>query len=58
VAEEKIRTLQDFRSSELFSKTEKLVLEYADHMTQTPVEVPEELFDQLRRNSLPRNWSS
>jgi alkylhydroperoxidase family enzyme len=53
VAEEKIRALQDFRSRELFSKTEKLVLEYADRMTQTPVEVPEELFDQLRAQFTP-----
>ncbi|HEY6373033.1 MAG TPA: hypothetical protein VIX37_20820 [Candidatus Sulfotelmatobacter sp.] len=28
--------------------TEKLVLEYADGMTQTPVEVPDALFAKLR----------
>jgi alkylhydroperoxidase family enzyme len=32
----------------LFSETERLVLEYADAMTQTPVEVPETLFAKLR----------
>jgi alkylhydroperoxidase family enzyme len=32
----------------LFSETEKLVLEYADAMTQTPVEVPDVLFAKLR----------
>jgi alkylhydroperoxidase family enzyme len=32
----------------LFSETEKLVLEYADAMTQTPVEVPDALFARLR----------
>jgi alkylhydroperoxidase family enzyme len=32
----------------LFSETEKLVLEYADAMTQTPVEVPDALFAGLR----------
>ena len=29
---------------------EKLVLEYADRMTQTPVEVPDALFVRLREN--------
>ena len=37
-----------YRASELFSESEKLVLEYADAMTQTPVEVPEPLFANLR----------
>jgi alkylhydroperoxidase family enzyme len=40
--------LPDYRSSELFSVMEKLVLEYADAMTQTPVEVAEALFAKLR----------
>jgi alkylhydroperoxidase family enzyme len=39
--------LPDYRSSALFSETEKLVLEYADAMTQTPVEVAEALFEKL-----------
>jgi alkylhydroperoxidase family enzyme len=40
--------LPNFRSSGLFSETEKLVLEYADSMTQTPVEVSDALFATLR----------
>jgi alkylhydroperoxidase family enzyme len=32
----------------LFSETEKVVLEYADGMTQTPVEVPDALFAKMR----------
>jgi alkylhydroperoxidase family enzyme len=40
--------LHNYRNSELFSVTEKLVLEYADGMTQTPVEVPDALFAKLR----------
>ena len=32
----------------MFSETEKLVLEYADALTQTPVEVPDPLFAKLR----------
>ena len=37
-----------YESSALFSETEKLALEYADAMTQTPVEVPDALFAKLR----------
>lgn len=40
--------MQNYRASELFSESEKLVLAYADHMTQTPVEVPDTLFEKLR----------
>jgi deazaflavin-dependent oxidoreductase (nitroreductase family) len=48
VSTEKIAALPNYRNSELFSVTEKLVLEYADGMTQTPVEVPDALFAKLR----------
>jgi len=41
-------TLQEYKGSALFSETERLVLEYADAMTQTPVEVPDALFATLR----------
>lgn len=47
ISEEKIRALGNFRSSTLFSAQEKAVLEYADAMTQTPVEVGDALFRQL-----------
>jgi alkylhydroperoxidase family enzyme len=40
--------LPDYRSSALFSETEKLVLKYADAVTEVPVEVPETLFAKLR----------
>ena len=40
--------LPQYNSSALFSETERLVLEYADAMTQTPVEVPDTLFAKLR----------
>ena len=45
---EKIAALPNYRDSELFSETEKLLLEYADGMTQTPVEVQDALFAKLR----------
>src|SRR6266567_5105476 len=45
---EKIAALPNYRSSDLFSETERLVLYYADGMTQTPVEVSDALFAKLR----------
>ena len=40
--------LPEYKGSGLFSETERLVLEYADAMTQTRVEVPDALFLKLR----------
>lgn len=37
-----------YARSALFSDLEKAVLEYADAMTHTPVEVPDALFQRLR----------
>ena len=48
VAVEKLEALGEYHKSPLFSETEKLVLEYADGMTQTPVEVSDALFAKLR----------
>jgi alkylhydroperoxidase family enzyme len=43
-----MEALEEYATSPLFSETEKLVLEYADGMTQTPVEVSDALFAKLR----------
>lgn len=40
--------LPHYQSSAMFSEIERLVLEYADAMTETPVEVPDKLFAKLR----------
>jgi alkylhydroperoxidase family enzyme len=48
IAQEKLEKLHGYADSNLFSEAEKLVLAYADAMTQTPVEVPEEMFSNLR----------
>jgi 4-carboxymuconolactone decarboxylase len=40
--------LPEYRNSELFSEPERLVLEYADALARTPVEVPDTLFARLR----------
>ena len=40
--------IPDFEQSDVFSAVEKLVLRYAVAMTQTPVDVPDQLFEALR----------
>ena len=45
--------LPDFESSAAFSEMEKLVLRYAVAMTETPVEVPDALFNELARRLSP-----
>ncbi len=48
VAEEQLRDLGDYKTSPFFSEMEKRVIEYAEAMTRTPVEVSEELFAALK----------
>lgn len=48
ITAEQISNLQNYRSNMNFSDPERLVLEYADAMTQTPVEVSDALFARLR----------
>ena len=45
---EKLRALATWRDSPLFDDRERLVLEYAEAMTRTPVELSDELFARLR----------
>ena len=45
-----LRELKSFRTSAAFDAVERLVLEYAEAMTRTPVRVPDELFAALRRS--------
>jgi alkylhydroperoxidase family enzyme len=45
---EQIANLNHYRTDFNFSELERLVLEYADGMTQTPVEVSDALFARLR----------
>jgi alkylhydroperoxidase family enzyme len=40
--------LNHYRTDFNFSDLERLVLQYADHMTQTPVDVSDALFARLR----------
>jgi AhpD family alkylhydroperoxidase len=45
---ETLRDLSRWRESDRFDGLDRLVLEYAEAMTRTPVEVSDELFAQLR----------
>lgn len=50
ITEEQMVDLHRYRESDACSEEEKLVLEYAEQMTRTPVQVPEALFQALRRH--------
>jgi AhpD family alkylhydroperoxidase len=50
ITEQQLRDLPRYRDSGAFSELEKLVLDYATAMSRTPVEVPDELFEELRRH--------
>lgn len=49
VSEEKIRALEHYRESPLFSDSEKVVLDYASAMTHSDRDVSDELFQQLQQ---------
>ena len=48
IREAQLLELARYESSDAFDPLEKLVLRYADAMTRTPVDVPDELFAALR----------
>jgi alkylhydroperoxidase family enzyme len=48
IPEEKIRALLEYQRSPLFTEEEVIVLRYAEAMTRTPVQVPDDLFDALK----------
>jgi alkylhydroperoxidase family enzyme len=48
VTDDELRALPAYRTSDLFSERDKLVLDYATGISRTPVEVPDDLFDRLR----------
>ena len=48
ITAEQIANLNRYRTDFNFSEVERLVLEYADAMTRTPVEVSDALFARLR----------
>jgi AhpD family alkylhydroperoxidase len=50
VPEADLRELATWRESDRFDDRDRLVLEYAEAMTRTPVNVSDELFDRLREH--------
>lgn len=50
LTEAKLRALSDFENSAELSDLEKLAIRYAVHLTVTPVEIPDELFAELRKH--------
>jgi AhpD family alkylhydroperoxidase len=50
LSDEQLQELPRWRESEAFTHVEKLVLEYAEAMTRTPVEIPDELVARLREH--------
>ena len=48
ISAEQIANLNHYRNDFNFSDLERLVLQYADSMTQTPVDVRDSLFARLR----------
>ena len=50
VTDEQLRGLANFQTNAAFSELEKLVVEYAERMTETPVEVSDALFARLRQH--------
>jgi alkylhydroperoxidase family enzyme len=45
-----MRALPNYRESDAFSDLEKLVIGYADGMSRSPVDVPDDLFEALSRH--------
>jgi alkylhydroperoxidase family enzyme len=54
VTEQQLLDLNHFETSPAFSDLEKLVLRYATLMTETPVELPDLLFVELRHHFSPQ----
>jgi AhpD family alkylhydroperoxidase len=50
VPEDDLRELTSWRRSDHFDGLDRLVLEYAEAMTRTPVEVSDDLFARLREH--------
>ena len=54
VSERQMMELADFEHSDAFNDLEKAVLRFATHLTLTPAEVPDEVFDALRPHFTPQ----
>jgi len=50
ISTEKLEALNDYAKSPLFSDTERVALEYADAITDTHLDVDDELFARVQRH--------
>jgi 4-carboxymuconolactone decarboxylase len=50
VTDDEMRALLEYRTAPVFSDLDRLVIEYAEQITRTPVEVSDELFARLREH--------
>jgi hypothetical protein len=50
ISDHKLIAIDGFRESDLFTPAQKAALRYAEEMSRTPVDVPDDLFDELRRH--------
>jgi AhpD family alkylhydroperoxidase len=48
LSDEKLLAMPNYRTSDLFTEQEKLVMDYAVGMCRTPAEVPDDLFARMR----------
>jgi AhpD family alkylhydroperoxidase len=48
LSDDELKDLIDWQSSERLDEKDKLVLEYADAISRTPTDVPDDLFDRMR----------
>ena len=54
LTERQLMELADFEHSDAFNDLEKAVLRFASHLTLTPAEVPDDVFDALRPHFTPQ----
>lgn len=54
LTERQLMELADFEHSDSLNDREKEVLRFATHLTLTPAEVPDEVFDALRPHFTPQ----
>ena len=54
LTERQVMELADFEHSDAFDDLERAVLRFATHLTLTPAEVPDQVFDALRPHFTPQ----
>ena len=54
LTERQVMELADFEHSDAFNDLERAVLRFATHLTLTPADVPDDVFDDLRPHFTPQ----